>query len=48
MARIEELKDVPLSELDKTIRDYKDSGATNVQFTKQPDGNYMVTATFPD
>ena len=43
----ETLKDVPASEVDAIVQDFKDAGATNVVKTQQPDGRYTVVATFP-
>lgn len=46
MAREEELKNVPADKVEAKIQDYKDAGATDVKSTKQPDGNFTITATF--
>jgi hypothetical protein len=46
MARIEELTDIPPSEVDGIVADYKSEGAT-VEKIKQADGNWIVRATFP-
>ena len=46
MARIEELTDIPPSEVDQVVEDYRSEGA-DVKKTKQPDGNWTVTAILP-
>jgi hypothetical protein len=48
MPRTETLTDVPESEVDQLVQDFKDSGATKVEKTKQANGKYTVVATFPD
>jgi hypothetical protein len=42
------LKEVPAEDVDATIGDLKKLGATDVQQEKQPDGSFILTATFPD
>jgi len=44
--RKETLVDIPADHLEGVIQDFKDSGATEVQKTKQPDGKYTIVATF--
>jgi hypothetical protein len=44
--RTETLNDVPDSEVEQVVQDYKDEGAT-VTKTRNPDGTWTVTATFP-
>ena len=46
MARTEVLENVPSSEVEEVMQDFRDAGATKVKKTKQPDGNYTVTAEF--
>lgn len=48
MPRIEILRDVPDSEVDEVMQDFRDDGATNVRKDKQLDGKWTVTATYPD
>lgn len=47
MPRQEILTDVPESDIDRVVKDFESEGAT-VTKVKQPDGNWTVTATFPD
>ena len=47
MARIEELTDIPPSEVDEVVADFKSEGAT-VKKIKQADGKLTVRATFKD
>jgi hypothetical protein len=47
MSRIEVLKDVPRSELDEVVNDFKSEGAI-VKKEKQENGLWKVTATFVD
>jgi hypothetical protein len=42
------LKNVPADKVDAAIADLKKWGATDVQKSKQPDGAFTLTATFPD
>ncbi len=46
MPKKETLTDIPADKIDEVIQNYKDSGATEVTKTKQPDGRYTITATF--
>ena len=48
MSHIEELTDVPESEVDKKVYQYECAGAIKVEKIKPPDGNWTVRATFPD
>ncbi len=41
------LRDVPPDEADNVVMSFESEGAT-VTKEIQPDGNYMITATFPD
>lgn len=45
MPHIEELTDVPTSDLDELVEDFESEGAT-VETTKQPNGKWTVRATF--
>jgi len=45
MASVEELTDIPPSDVDEVIGDYLSQGAT-VKKIKQTDGNWTVRATF--
>jgi hypothetical protein len=47
MPHQEILSDIPESDLDRVVKDFESEGAT-VTKKKQPDGNWTVTATFPD
>ena len=47
MGRQEVLTDVPDSDVNEVVGDFESEGAT-VEKTKQPDGNWTVTATFPN
>ena len=47
MPRTERLTDVPDDEVDQLVEDFESVGA-EVTKTKQDDGNWTVTATFPD
>lgn len=47
MARVETLKDVPSSELQKVVDDFKSEGA-EVETIPQKNGLWTVKATFPD
>lgn len=47
MPKTEILTDLPDSELAQVVEDFESEGAT-VSKTKQPDGLWTVTATFPD
>ncbi len=47
MPKIKELKDVTDDELDELVSDFESEGAT-VQKTKQSNGLWTVTATYPD
>jgi hypothetical protein len=44
--RIETIRDVPDDAAEAVIRDFKDSGATEVQKTRQPDGKWTIEARF--
>jgi hypothetical protein len=44
--RIETIRDVPAAELDRVTQDFKDSGASEVTKTKQPNGKFTVEARF--
>jgi len=46
MSRTEVLENIPPSELEETIQDFWDAGATKVTQEEQPDGNYTVAAEF--
>lgn len=48
MAQVVVNKDVPPGDVDQLMADFKKVGATKVEKTKQPDGNFTVTATFPN
>ncbi len=45
MARVEELTDIPTSEVDQVVEDYRSEGA-EVEKIKQQDGSWTVKATF--
>ncbi len=47
MPRQEVLTGVPDSEVEMVVKDFEDSGATNVEKEKE-NGTWKVTATFPD
>jgi hypothetical protein len=47
MARTEVIRDIPEGAKKRIEDSYKDEGAT-VVWTKQADGKWTVTATFPD
>lgn len=47
MARVEELNDIPPSEVDEVISDYESEGA-EVEKIKQSNGNWTVRAVFQD
>ena len=47
MPRREELTGVPDSEVESTVKDFKDAGATKAEKEKE-NGTWKVTATFPD
>ena len=42
------VKDVPEDKVDEAVQNLKNAGATNVTKTKQADGKFTLTATFPD
>jgi hypothetical protein len=44
--RKETLVDVPADRVEAVTRDFQDSGATEVQKTKQPNGKFTIVATF--
>jgi len=44
--RIETIHDVPESNIDAVVQDFKDSGATGVKKTRQSDGKWTVEARF--
>lgn len=45
MPRVEELNNIPPSEVDEVVADFQSEGA-DVEKIKQPDGNWTVKATF--
>lgn len=47
MAKVEQLTDIPQNEVDQVVADFESEGA-NVTKSQQKDGNWEVTATFPD
>ena len=44
--RIETIDDVPESALDDVVRDFKDSGATEVKKSRQRNGKWTIEARF--
>lgn len=48
MPRQEQLTNVPGGRVDKIVAQFKADGATEVTKEQQPNGNWTVTATFPD
>jgi hypothetical protein len=44
--RIETIHDVPELNIEAVVQDFKDSGATGVKKTRQPDGKWTVEARF--
>jgi hypothetical protein len=44
--RIETIRDVPETAVDGVMRDFKDSGATKVIKTQQPDKKWTIEAQF--
>jgi Transglycosylase SLT domain len=46
MAHTSEIDDIPPSQVDQVVQDFKDAGATSVTKTQQPNGNFSVIATF--
>ena len=47
MPRIEELDNIPNSDVEEVISDYESEGA-QVEKIQQDDGRWTVRATFPD
>ncbi len=47
MPRTETLRNVPDADLDEVVADFKSEGAS-VTTDRQPNGQWTVTATFPD
>lgn len=47
MPRVETLTDIPDTEVDQVVNDFKSEGAT-VTKTRQANGMWTVVATFPD
>ena len=48
MTHTSEIDDIPPSQVDQVVQDFKDAGATDVTKTKQSNGNFTVIATFDD
>jgi hypothetical protein len=48
MTHTSEIDDIPPSQVDQVVQDFKDEGAINVTKTQQPNGNFTVIATFDD
>jgi hypothetical protein len=48
MPRVETLTDIPDSDVDKVVDDFKRAGATTVTKTRQANGMWTVVATFPN
>jgi len=44
--RIETIHDVPESDIDAVVQDFKDSGATGVKKARQSDGKWTIEARF--
>ena len=42
------VRDVTPDRLERTVQGLRDAGATNVDTEQQEDGNFTVTASFPD
>jgi len=47
MSRVEELNDIPSSEVDEVVSDYQSEGA-EVEKVEQPDGGWTVRAIFQE
>jgi hypothetical protein len=48
MTHTSEIDDIPPSQVDQVVQDFKDAGAASVTKQKQDDGNFTVLATFND
>jgi hypothetical protein len=46
--RQEKMQNVPPDELGDIVSGFADDGATSIDCRRQGDGNWTVTATFPD
>jgi hypothetical protein len=44
--RIETIQNVPESDIESVVQDFKDSGATGVKKTRQSDGKWTIEARF--
>ncbi len=47
MSQVRTLTDVPDSEVDKLVQDFKDDGANPVSKIPEPDGEWTVVAIYP-
>jgi hypothetical protein len=48
MTHTSEIDDIPLSQVDQVVQDFKDAGAVSVTKEEQKDGNFSVIATLDD
>jgi hypothetical protein len=45
--RVRTLRNIPTDKKEQTEADYRAEGATDIKWTKQADGRWTMTATFP-